>query len=145
MVANKSQAVPAAGTSPVSPPILLLDVMDTIVYDPFYHDMPKFFGLTLKELLAAKHPTAWIQVCRGTIPPVAPARQSLSGIRRPDECVLAPQFERNEIDEDELFRIFFADGRSFDGSALKQYMVRLVAKQHMVRWWHQMLIGEFRC
>lgn len=38
-----------------------------VVYDPFFHDMPRFFGCTFKELLAAKHPTAWVQVgCAGT-------------------------------------------------------------------------------
>jgi FMN hydrolase / 5-amino-6-(5-phospho-D-ribitylamino)uracil phosphatase len=41
-------------------PILLLDVMDTLVVDPFFEAVPAFFGLTLEELLAAKHPTAWI-------------------------------------------------------------------------------------
>lgn len=35
-----------------------------------------------------------------------------------------PQFERDEISEEELFRIFFADGRAFDSQALKQHMVR---------------------
>lgn len=25
-------------------PILLFDIMDTIVRDPFYHDVPAFFG-----------------------------------------------------------------------------------------------------
>jgi len=34
------------------------------------------------------------------------------------------QFECDEIPEEELMRIFFADGRSFDGTALKQHMVR---------------------
>ncbi|EFN54934.1 hypothetical protein CHLNCDRAFT_52708 [Chlorella variabilis] len=66
--------------------------MDTIVYDPFYLDMPRFFGITFKELLAAKHPSAWIQ------------------------------FERDEISEEELLRIFFSDGREVDGAALKQHM-----------------------
>lgn len=33
------------------------------------------------------------------------------------------QFERDEIEEEELFRIFFADGRPVDGAALKQHMV----------------------
>ncbi|KAI3438280.1 hypothetical protein D9Q98_000715 [Chlorella vulgaris] len=74
------------------PPTLLLDVMDTIVYDPFFNDMPRFFDITFNELLAAKHPTAWLQ------------------------------FERAEISEEELFRMFFADGRLFDGAALKQHM-----------------------
>lgn len=36
------------------------------------------------------------------------------------------QFERDEIEEEELFRIFFADGRPVDGTALKQHMVRAV-------------------
>ena len=36
------------------------------------------------------------------------------------------QFECDEISEEELFRIFFADGRQFDGAALRQHMVRTV-------------------
>ncbi|KAL4452447.1 hypothetical protein ABPG75_008109 [Micractinium tetrahymenae] len=66
--------------------------MDTVVYDPFFQDMPRFFNCTFKELLASKHPTAWVQ------------------------------FEEDEISEEELLRIFFADGRSFDGEALKRHM-----------------------
>ncbi|KAL4853086.1 Flavin mononucleotide hydrolase 1 [Chlorella vulgaris] len=85
---NDDGAQAAAG----GPPILLLDVMDTIVYDPFFNDMPRFFDITFNELLAAKHPTAWLQ------------------------------FERAEISEEELFRMFFADGRPVDGAALKQHM-----------------------
>lgn len=57
---------------PSPPPVLLLDVMDTIVYDPFYLDMPRFFGITFKELLAAKHPSAWIQVRCGLVAPTSP-------------------------------------------------------------------------
>lgn len=77
------------------PPVLLLDVMDTIVTDPFFEHMPRFFNLTFKELLAAKHPTAWVE------------------------------FENAIITEDELFAKFFADGRQFDGQALIQHMVSL--------------------
>lgn len=47
---------PAATALP--PPLLPLQV----VYDPFFQDMPRFFNCTFKELLAAKHPTAWLQV-----------------------------------------------------------------------------------
>ncbi|KAM4082779.1 hypothetical protein ACB094_08G006600 [Castanea mollissima] len=65
-------------------PILLFDIMDTIVRDPFYHDVPAFFGMPMKELLECKHPTAWIE------------------------------FEKGIIDEVELARKFFKDGRSFD-------------------------------
>ena len=47
----------------ISRSLMLLQV----VYDPFFHDMPRFFNCTFKELLAAKHPTAWVQVgCAGT-------------------------------------------------------------------------------
>ncbi|XP_022854180.1 flavin mononucleotide hydrolase 1, chloroplatic isoform X2 [Olea europaea var. sylvestris] len=73
-------------------PILLFDVMDTIVRDPFYHDIPAFFGLSMKELLECKHPTAWIE------------------------------FEKGLINEMELARKFFKDGRSFDLEGLKSCM-----------------------
>lgn len=66
---------------------------DTVVYDPFFHDMPKFFGMPFKQLLAEKHPTAWVE------------------------------FECGAIEEDELFANFFQDGRAFDGDALKKLMV----------------------
>mgnify|MGYP003672570846 CR=1 FL=1 len=39
--------------------ILLLDVMETLVYDPFPVEVPAFFGTTLPELLALKDPQAW--------------------------------------------------------------------------------------
>lgn len=70
-----------------APDHLLLDVMDTLVYDPFRREIPAFFGLTLPELLAQKHPTAWVR------------------------------FEHGELDEEALFATFFADGRAFDGGA----------------------------
>jgi FMN phosphatase YigB (HAD superfamily) len=78
------------GTAPKE--ILLLDVMDTKVVDPFFKEMPKFFGMTFDELMKSKSPTAW------------------------------PAFERGEIDQDELFKQFFNDRRSFDGQALVKAM-----------------------
>ncbi|PSR71907.1 hypothetical protein CEY00_Acc33747, partial [Actinidia chinensis var. chinensis] len=48
-------------------PVLLFDVMDTIVRDPFYEDVPAFFSMSLKELIECKHPTAWIEFERGLI------------------------------------------------------------------------------
>ncbi|XP_031249796.1 flavin mononucleotide hydrolase 1, chloroplatic-like [Pistacia vera] len=65
-------------------PILLFDIMDTIVRDPFYQDVPAFFGMPMKELIECKHPTAWLE------------------------------FEKGLIDEMELARKFFKDGRPFD-------------------------------
>ncbi|XP_043718621.1 flavin mononucleotide hydrolase 1, chloroplatic [Telopea speciosissima] len=75
-------------------PILLFDVMDTIVRDPFYEDVPGFFRMTLKELIECKHPTAWIE------------------------------FEEGRINEMELAGKFFKDGRSFDMEGLKECMRR---------------------
>ncbi|KAH1234986.1 Flavin mononucleotide hydrolase 1, chloroplatic [Glycine max] len=46
-------------------PILLFDIMDTLVRDPFYQDVPAFFGMSLKELIDCKHPTAWIEFEKG--------------------------------------------------------------------------------
>ncbi|PIN24852.1 putative hydrolase (HAD superfamily) [Handroanthus impetiginosus] len=75
-------------------PVLLFDIMDTIVRDPFYHDVPAFFGMSMKELLECKHPTAWVE------------------------------FEKGLIDEMELARTFFKDGRPIDLEGLKCCMRR---------------------
>ncbi|KAG1331321.1 putative Haloacid dehalogenase-like hydrolase superfamily protein isoform 2 [Cocos nucifera] len=48
-------------------PVLLFDIMDTIVRDPFYHDVPSFFRMSMKELLETKHPTAWAEFEKGLI------------------------------------------------------------------------------
>jgi len=74
-------------------PILLFDVLGTLVYDPFYVEVPAFLELSFDELLAQKHPTAWAD------------------------------FERAAITEDELFARFFRDGRAFDHAGLKACMV----------------------
>lgn len=75
-------------------PVLLFDVMDTIVRDPFYHDIPSFFGMSMKELLECKHPTAWLE------------------------------FEKGLINEVELVKKFFKDGRPLDIEGLKTCMQR---------------------
>lgn len=73
--------------------ILLLDIMSTLVTEPFEADVPAFFGLSLPELIRVKHPTAWLE------------------------------FERGEIDEHQYAAKFFLDGRSLDVEALKQRML----------------------
>ncbi|KAL2941577.1 Flavin mononucleotide hydrolase 1 chloroplatic [Bienertia sinuspersici] len=73
-------------------PILLFDVMDTIVRDPFYQDIPAFFGMSMKELMEFKHPTAW------------------------------SEFEKGLINEHELATKFFKDGRHLDLEGLKNCM-----------------------
>lgn len=65
-------------------PILLFDVMGTLVHDPFYREMPAFFGVSLERLIAEKDPTAWIE------------------------------YERGELDEQTFLARFFADGRDYD-------------------------------
>lgn len=55
--------------------------------------MPPHFGMTFKELLAAKHPTTWLE------------------------------FERGDIGEDEALTRFWADGTTVDGDALRGMLV----------------------
>lgn len=66
------------------PRVLLLDVMGTLVYDPFYEVIPAFFNMSFEELIAAKHPTAWIE------------------------------FETGALDAGTFLDRFFTDGRAFD-------------------------------
>jgi HAD superfamily hydrolase (TIGR01509 family) len=73
-------------------PVLLLDVMGTLVRDPFFEEMPAFFGLSLRELLAVKHPTAWVE------------------------------FEHGAIDEVACMAKFFVDQRPFDVDAFKAHV-----------------------
>jgi FMN hydrolase / 5-amino-6-(5-phospho-D-ribitylamino)uracil phosphatase len=68
--------------------VILLDVMSTLVYDPFYIEVPEAFGLTLSELLKGKDKTAWLE------------------------------FERNEITEEQFFQRFFRDKAVVDGQKM---------------------------
>lgn len=77
--------------------MLLLDVMGTLVRDPFFEEMPAFFGLTLRELLELKHPTAWVE------------------------------FEHGAIDERACMEKFFLDQRSFDVDAFKAHLAEAYA------------------
>ena len=65
-------------------PILLFDVMDTLVHEPFFQEIPAFFGLSQAELMAAKHPSALVE------------------------------FELGRTSEGEFLARFFRDGRAFD-------------------------------
>lgn len=67
-----TEGAPAAqaksASPPPPPPVLFLDVMDTLVVDPFYVDMYAHFGFSSQAaFLAAKHPTTWVDWERGTI------------------------------------------------------------------------------
>lgn len=76
----------------MSRPVLLLDVMGTLVHDPFDREFPAFFGMSLPELFAVKHPTSWFE------------------------------FERGEIDEADYLARLFADGRPFDHDAFREHV-----------------------
>jgi HAD superfamily hydrolase (TIGR01509 family) len=65
-------------------PIVLWDVMGTLVHDPFFAEMPEFFGMTFDAMLEAKHPSAWVE------------------------------FELGQRSEEDFLDSFFADGRDFD-------------------------------
>lgn len=67
--------------------VVLWDVMGTLVYDPFFVEMPAFFGVPFDAMLRAKHPRAWIE------------------------------FEVGERTEKEFLDDFFLDRRRFDHSA----------------------------
>lgn len=71
-------------------PILLLDVMSTLVYDPIAHEIPNFFDLPLPKLFEVKHPTAWVD------------------------------FEHGELEEDDFYDIFLPPPYGpVDGERLK--------------------------
>jgi len=71
-------------------PVILFDVMDTLVYNPFREEIPKFFGMSTGELARQKDPTAW------------------------------PDFELGRIDESQYFHRYFRDRRAFDHQRLIQ-------------------------
>jgi len=68
--------------------VILLDVMSTLVYDPFYSEVPKAFGLSLSDLLKGKDKNAWLE------------------------------FERNEISEEQFFYRFFKDKATINGAKM---------------------------
>lgn len=72
--------------------VLLLDVMGTLVADPFYVEVPAYFGSSLEELLRLKHPRSWLD------------------------------FEEGRSDEGTFLENFFADRRVFDHAGLKAAM-----------------------
>jgi beta-phosphoglucomutase-like phosphatase (HAD superfamily) len=85
---------PTQEPSRARPEVLLLDVMGTLVYDPFRVEMPAFLGLSFEQLRAQKHPHAWAE------------------------------FEAGLVDEAAFFASFFRDGRALDGPGLKAAMAR---------------------
>ena len=56
-------------TSAMAParPVLLFDVMSTLVTEPFLDAMPRHFGMTLDEFKASRDPQPWIEFEHGRI------------------------------------------------------------------------------
>lgn len=81
--------------------VLLVDIMSTVVYDPFYEHMPDYFEMSFEELLEAKDPDAWFEFERGEI----------------DETTLAERFfdERDPIDIEGIKRRFYDEYRFVEG------------------------------
>lgn len=75
-------------------PVILIDIMDTLVTEPFFTEMPSFFGMTFEQLCAAKHPTAWVE------------------------------FEKGALTEAEYLDRFFRDERPVDGPKLREFLKR---------------------
>lgn len=75
-------------------PIVLFDVMKTLVHEPYYDELPVFFGMTLTQLAKAQHPTAWVE------------------------------FEEGRIAEATYLARFFRDGRAVDREALRAHLRR---------------------
>jgi HAD superfamily hydrolase (TIGR01509 family) len=73
----------------VQQPILLFDVMETLVSEPFFTAMPRFFAMPVDELRLQMHPTAWID------------------------------FEEGRLTESEYYARFFRDRRPIDADALR--------------------------
>ena len=73
-------------------PVLLLDVMDTLVHDPFYVEVLEFFAMDLESLFAIKSKQAWFE------------------------------FERGELDEAAMVERYFEDGRRLDLAGLRACM-----------------------
>lgn len=76
-------------TAMTPPDVLLLDIMGTVVYDPFHREIPEHFGTDLETLVEQKDPTAW------------------------------HEFERREIDESTFCERFFVGDRTVDRDALR--------------------------
>jgi len=66
-----------------------LDVLDTLVTEPYFTALPDFFGIGVEELKRQMHPTSWID------------------------------FEEGAITEAEYYERFFLDGRPIDADRLR--------------------------
>ena len=74
------------------PSAIFMDIMETVVTEPFLEVMPRYFNMSAKDFLAQKDPRSWIE------------------------------FEHGHITEEQYFASFFSDRRNIDGKGLKEAM-----------------------
>jgi hypothetical protein len=151
IISSRQLAVPMAAAGPSGEfsrqqPVILLDVMDTIVSDPFFEHMPRFFNLTFKVRQDSSRLTSQQQLCyccynccsqqlllvacstagqpvtlqTGLVVCSCFVAQELLAAKHPTAWV---EFEKDQITQQQLFDKFFADRRQFDGQALIEHMV----------------------
>jgi putative hydrolase of the HAD superfamily len=89
---------------PAASALLVFDLMDTVIADPFYREVPRYLKTTLEALLAVKHPTSWIEFETGLA----------------DEASFLGRFYREECglvlkDPDAFREIFFSSYRFVEG------------------------------
>jgi len=72
--------------------VILWDLMDTLVRDPFFTHVPAFFGCSFEALVPQLLPGTWVD------------------------------FELGKLQEEDLYARFFRDLRAFDGAGLKRCM-----------------------
>ncbi|AGY60717.1 HAD family hydrolase [Gloeobacter kilaueensis] len=88
-------------------PLLVFDLMDTVIVDPFYREVPAYLETTLEELLKVKHPTSWIEFETGLT----------------DEAGFLARFYREDsgltlLSPEDFKHIFFSAYRFVDGMEL---------------------------
>ncbi|HET8933280.1 MAG TPA: HAD-IA family hydrolase [Polyangiales bacterium] len=76
------------------PRVILWDIMDTLVRDPFFTHMPGFFGQSFEGLVQKLQPGTWVE------------------------------FELGKLNELEFFARFFRDRSPIDGPGLKRCMAQ---------------------
>jgi FMN hydrolase / 5-amino-6-(5-phospho-D-ribitylamino)uracil phosphatase len=81
----------------MQPRVILWDIMDTLVRDPFFTHMPGFFGQSFEGLVRQLQPGTWVE------------------------------FELGKLNELEFFARFFKDGSPIDGPGLKRCMAEAYA------------------
>jgi FMN phosphatase YigB (HAD superfamily) len=64
-------------------------MMETLVTEPYFNDLPSYFGMSVDELKRQMHPTSWID------------------------------FEEGRLTESEYYEQFFLDGRPIDVESLR--------------------------